>query len=118
MIVSKIKNTFRKLSLGIMTIIIGSSMCIPSFAVTEHSFGYQHPQVSYYSSYRQATYTLSALNTYSPDALPVHNTLVNNGYYNASAFYNNSASPVRNSIGSDAIFYITAHGGAGRVNCV
>lgn len=97
----------------IICLLFGQSVCAAT-SPTEHCFGVNHPSMSY--SDHEGWWSVTALNTYS-NASTIHSSLDNNGYYNASSFSNNSANPVANSIGQDAIFYINSHGGAGKVCC-
>jgi hypothetical protein len=87
---------------------------------TDHCFGVNQATVSYYDSLKGVTYQLPSLDTYdvTNGASQINTKLNNIGYYNAYSYQNNSASIQQSVIGSDAIFYVSSHGDAGRIFCV
>lgn len=100
-------------SLILFSLLITTCFNIPIYArtsVTEHCFGYNHPNFTY------SGYYLTELSSFDC-ATYIHNALDNHGYYNQYVFQNNSAYPVISSIDDDGIFYINAHGSSGIVTC-
>jgi len=83
---------------------------------TIHCFAVNHPYLSFTSPSGTYQENLEALNTTSWVS-SINSDLNNYGYYSPSYYLNNTASTVRSSMASDAIFFIYSHSAPGLVNC-
>lgn len=113
----KISKRFKKTYLTftvLLTFIISMSQF--ASAAVEHSFGVNHPSITWTDTFDKQTWIVSPLDNRTTTSY-VHNKLVGMGYSNTSTFINDTASTLQSAIGGDAVFYSSCHGSQGLQTC-